>query len=87
MPEEDGWTERQTGTLEDGKVITFREGTGIKTGQTLVGGGQLSAKGLDENHDHYGRELAKANDRGNLANAPNVSDYTSPDYQPTGNQK
>ncbi len=86
MPEEkkDGnWSERITGTLDDDKVITVREGKGEKEGQTLVGGGELSGSGLDKAHDHFGSDLSKESDHGNLANAPTAADYTKSDDQST----
>ena len=89
MPDEKngGWSEKQTGVTEDGKVVTFRTGTGDKAGQTLVGGGELSSKGLDKNHDHFGPDVSKESDHGNLANAPHVDDYTDQSYVPKNNEK
>jgi hypothetical protein len=69
------WGKRETGTVEINgvdKVVTFREGTGDKAGQTLVGGGELSGSQFDKAHDHYGSDTSKSTDHGNLDNAPSV---------------
>ncbi len=89
MPDEKkgGWSERQTGVTEDGKVVTFRTGTGENEGHTLIGGGELSGKGLSQRHDHFGPDVSKASDYGNLDNAPHVDDYTDPNYVPKNNEK
>ena len=76
------WSSRETGTTEiDGKevVVTFRTGTGANEGETLIGGGQLSQSQLNSAHDHYGPDVSKSNDHGNLDNAPTVDSLTKPE--------
>jgi len=76
MANDKGWGPRITGTLDDDKVVTIRQGTGANEGQTLVGGGELSASQLDRAHDHYGPDPSKESDKGNLDNAPTANDLT-----------
>ncbi len=73
-----GWESKITGTLDDGRVVTARNGTGGNEGQTIVGAGELSSSGLDAAHDHYGPDVSKENDHGNLDSAPDASEITKP---------
>lgn len=82
-----GWSQRETGTTEDNKVVTFKTGEGDNEGQTLVGGGEQSSRQFDRAHDHYGPDTSQNTDYGNLDNAPDANDYTDPGYEPRSNEK
>lgn len=48
-----GWTQIQRGTI-DGHEVTFRQGIGVNSGQTLISDGHISGKQFDRHHSHYG---------------------------------
>lgn len=52
--ENGGWTPRTVGTMEDGTVVTFRQGRGDNEDHTLIADGERSARDFDRHHNHYG---------------------------------
>lgn len=49
-----GWSPRVTGTTEDDREVTLREGLGDNEGHTLIADGQQSDRSFRRAHDHYG---------------------------------
>ena len=49
-----GWTPRTHGTMEDGREVTFRQGTGDNEGHTLIADGHKSDRQFRKGHNHYG---------------------------------
>ena len=50
----DGWTPRIVGTMDNGHLVTFREGLGSNKDHTLISDGDKSARQFDREHNHYG---------------------------------
>lgn len=49
-----GWSPRVTGTTEDDREVTLREGLGDNEGHTLIADGQQSDRSFRRGHNHYG---------------------------------
>lgn len=73
-----GWTPRQTGTMDDDSVVTFKQGTGDNEGHTLIADGTPSGQAFDrkKEHNHYG--LKREEDGGHFSEDRGY--YTGPDH-------
>ena len=62
--EKTGWTKPEHGTI-DGHPVTFKQGLGRNSGQTLIADGFITDKQLHKGHNHYGD-----NDKSRYPNEP-----------------
>ena len=52
-PSRGQWTELRHGWIDD-HPVTWCEGTGVNSGQTLICDGDVDREYFDSHHDHYG---------------------------------